>query len=99
MRYLLALLMALPFWAQSAENQTYLCLHSQGGERKIDIVYPEGGEVPCQVVYSKTSGSEVLWSANNTVGYCQEKAQGFISKQQGWGFQCELQSRNEESAQ
>jgi hypothetical protein len=57
--------------------------------RVIEVVYPQGGVVPCDVVYTKDSGASVLWSAQNESGFCEQKAEAFVQKQRGWGWHCE----------
>jgi len=59
--------------------------------REVIIEYPEGGSVPCNVVYKKqTEGFEdqVLWSAEGEEGYCEEKARDFVAKLESWGWVC-----------
>ena len=59
--------------------------------REVVINYPEGGAVPCQVVYKKqTEGFEdqTLWTAENQQGYCEEKAREFVEKLGSWGWTC-----------
>ena len=59
--------------------------------REVMIEYPQGGSVPCDVVYKKpTEGVEdqVLWYAENTEGYCEEKAREFVGKLESWGWVC-----------
>ena len=59
--------------------------------REVVIEYPEGGSVPCNVVYKKqTEGVEdqVLWSALNEEGYCEEKARELIVKLESSGWVC-----------
>ena len=66
------------------------CSHSDL-VREVIIEYPEGGSVPCNVVYKKhTEGVEdqVLWSALNEEGYCEEKAREFVVKLESWGWVC-----------
>ena len=70
------------------ENQKTVCTHGIQ-ERIIEVVYTGEGEVPCEVHYTKDTGSQVLWSAQGQVGYCEEKAAAFIEKQRGWGWECE----------
>ncbi len=66
----------------------YTCTHN-GQERKIEVIYKvEGQKVPCEVVYEKASGAQVLWSAQAQEGYCEEKASAFAQKQEGWGWTC-----------
>ena len=60
--------------------------------RQVLIVYPnEPARVPCQVYYAKPDEQvvpRVLWDAKNTHGYCERKAQGFVSKLESLGWQC-----------
>jgi hypothetical protein len=59
--------------------------------REVQIEYPEGGSVPCNVIYKKqTEGFEdqVLWSAENEEGYCEEKAREFVGNLESWGWVC-----------
>ncbi len=70
------------------ENQKTICTHGNQ-QRIIEVVYTGEGEVPCEVHYTKDSGSQVLWSAQGEAGYCEEKAAVFIEKQRGWGWDCE----------
>ena len=70
------------------ENQKTVCTHGDQ-ERLIEIVYTGEGEVPCEVHYTKSTGTQVLWSAQGQTGYCEKKAAAFIEKQRGWGWNCE----------
>ncbi len=66
----------------------YICSHADK-ERKIDVVYKEpNSKVPCDVQYTKDGNTEVLWQAANLEGYCEQKAEEFVQKQVGWGWQC-----------
>jgi hypothetical protein len=59
--------------------------------REVVIEYPEGGAVPCNVVYKKqTEGveDEVLWSALNEEGYCEEKARELVATLESSGWVC-----------
>ena len=87
MKYLLVLASFFSTMALAVENQVTVCKHGDK-ERKIEIVYSEGTTTPCEVQYTKDLGAEVLWSAANTEGYCEEKAADFIAKQEGWGWTC-----------
>ena len=65
-----------------------ICSH--GAEtRVIDVVYSSDGQLPCEVQYTKSTGTQVLWSATNMVGYCEQKAEEFVAKQVEWGWDCE----------
>ena len=59
--------------------------------RTIKILYPSGAALPCRVTYDKTQeGGElqILWQATTEEGYCEEKAETFVNKLQGWGWAC-----------
>ena len=59
--------------------------------REVIIEYPQGGSLPCDVVYKKqTEGVEdqVLWSADNEEGYCEEKARELVANLESWGWVC-----------
>ena len=88
----LATACATAFMASSAiASETYMCKHGNQ-ERIISVVYDvEGQAVPCKVVYTKDSGVETPWSAENLVGYCEEQAAAFVEKQRAWGWTCEKQ--------
>ena len=70
-------------------DETYICTHDTQ-ERIITIVYQDHeAKVPCEVQYQKEGVTKTLWSAQGQVGYCEEKAQAFVEKQRGWGWNCE----------
>jgi len=73
-------------------NEAYIC-KSGDQERRIAISYAnEGSTVPCEVTYTKETGdTESLWQAQNAAGYCEEKAEAFIEKLRGWGWECNKQ--------
>jgi hypothetical protein len=59
--------------------------------REVVIDYPEGGPVPCNVIYKKqTEGFEdqVLWSADSLEGYCEDKARELVANLESWGWVC-----------
>ncbi len=67
---------------------TYRCTYGQQ-ERTISVVYQDQEtKVPCEVRYQKDGATEILWSAQNEAGYCEEKAGAFAEKQRGWGWIC-----------
>lgn len=71
-----------------AADETYTCTYGPG-ERVISVVYQDQeAKVPCEVQYQKEGVTETLWSAQDEVGYCEEKAKAFVEKQRGWGWSC-----------
>lgn len=79
--------LTLPF---NAFADSWSCRHGDD-VREIHIQRESSAPVPCSVVYKKlTEGAEdqVLWTAQNDAGYCEEKARAFVEKQTGWGWTC-----------
>ena len=74
----------------SAYAESWSC--SKGNDvRELHIERTTTEYVPCNVVYKKpTEGVEdqVLWNDENDDSYCEEKAQGFITKLESWGWVC-----------
>jgi len=71
-------------------DETYTCTHGTQ-ERVITIVYQDqAAKVPCEVQYQKNGTTETLWTAQNEVGYCERKAEEFVEKQRGWGWDCAM---------
>ena len=59
--------------------------------REVVLDYPQGGSVPCNVIYKKqTEGFEdqVLWSADSLEGYCEDKARELVANLESWGWVC-----------
>ena len=71
----------------AAQNQS---IHCQRNDvvRIIEVLYPQGTLLPCEVHYGKDGQSSVLWRASSEAGYCEQKAAEFAEKQRGWGWQC-----------
>ncbi|MEC6798125.1 hypothetical protein VXS03_13770 [Photobacterium sp. S4TG1] len=83
---LLLMLSILSF--QASAQEAYVCKNGTA-ERTVEVVYSQpGNKVPCDVQYIKSSGSQVLWSANHEVGYCESKAQAFATKLGTLGWTC-----------
>ncbi|MBY5992196.1 hypothetical protein [Ferrimonas balearica] len=77
--------------ALAADPLVYRCNHGNA-ERLIEVRYPAEAPLPCEVHYTKAEGSQMLWSAANTAGYCEQRAENFVEKQRGWGWSCELEA-------
>ena len=74
--------------ASDSNNKVSVC---KNGEqvRTITLVYnDESSENTCQVDYEKSSGVQTLWAAITDKDYCLEKAEEFVTKQEGWGWTC-----------
>ncbi|QIZ78583.1 hypothetical protein [Ferrimonas lipolytica] len=91
MKSIIALLALTATAAVAVEPDTFVC--SKGGEeRRIEVQYPSGESLPCEVSYQKYGGVETLWTAHNTEGYCFVRALELVEKHRGWGWQCEQQA-------
>lgn len=89
-RTLLTVLALMPLGAMAAADQRTVCTHDTQ-ERVIELVYPTGDQLPCEVRYTKNGVTNVIWNAQNETQYCESKAAEFIEKQRGWGWQCATQ--------
>ena len=84
------LFLALPglALAQGAETK---CTYGDK-VRRVAITSESGVSVPCEVHYYKDTeapgSDQVLWSASQQAGYCEEKKTAFIAKLEGWGWDC-----------
>ena len=84
------LFLALPglALAQGAETK---CTYGDK-VRRVVITSEPGVSVPCEVHYYKDTeapgSDQVLWSASQQAGYCEEKATAFVTKLEGWGWNC-----------
>jgi hypothetical protein len=74
--------------AQGAEAQ---CTYGDMVRRVVIMTEP-GVSVPCEVHYFKDTEApgedQVLWSAAQQSGYCEEQAAGLVAKLGGWGWDC-----------
>lgn len=90
MKFTLSLLFAVlscVSFSVAASNK-YVC-DNHGDKRVIKIAYQSEHEsMPCEVIYDKGQGEEVLWNAQSESGYCQAKANEFLEKQESWGYNC-----------
>lgn len=69
-------------------DETYMCTKANQ-ERVISVVYEDQvTKLPCKVNYQKEGQTKTLWSAKNKAGYCEKKAESFVQKQKGWGWNC-----------
>jgi hypothetical protein len=74
--------------AGGSDNKASVCKNGEN-VRTITLVYnDESSENTCQVDYEKSSGVQTLWTAITDKDYCLEKAEEFVTKQEGWGWNC-----------
>ncbi|WP_318466528.1 hypothetical protein [Photobacterium leiognathi] len=83
---LLVALTVLAFQAHAQDK--YVCKRGDS-ERVVEVVYTNpSSQVPCEVHYTKSTGTEVLWDAKNEKGYCEAKAKAFAEKLTTLGMTC-----------
>ncbi len=88
MMRLIILLVIACLWGTATADEQFVCARGEL-ERIISVVYLSDGPLPCEVRYDRGEGAEVLWSAENTQGYCESKAKEFVNKQEEeWGYTC-----------
>lgn len=60
--------------------------------RRVVIMSEPGVSVPCEVHYFKDTEApgedQVLWSASQQAGYCEDKAAGLVEKLEASGWNC-----------
>lgn len=82
----------MAYATQALADETYTCTHGDK-QRVIEIKYDVAGQsVPCEVHYTKDTGTQRLWRAEGQAGYCESKTAEFIAKQEGWGWSCDQPS-------
>jgi hypothetical protein len=81
----------LPAVAMAQESDKYQCTYGDM-QRRVEIAHEPGVEVPCSVHYFKDTEmpgeQQVLWSADSDPTYCQNKTMEFVTKLEGWGWDC-----------
>ena len=88
-----ALLFSTPLYAEDVVSSLYSCTHKDNKlvrQVKITHMYPG-----CQVIYIKADETsnimgDVLWSAQNSTDYCDEKGLAFVEEklQRKYGWIC-----------
>lgn len=78
---------ALNCSAYAVENTKTICTHGDQ-QRIIEVIYTGEDEAPCEVRYTKATGTEIPWRAQAEFGYCEDKAKMLIEKHVGWGWSC-----------
>ena len=88
MKQLITLLLLAGYAAIGMATEE-ICRHGDK-TRVISVEYEKRGKmIPCRVKYEKADGTTYPWNAQNTEGYCEEKAAYLISKHEDeWGWDC-----------
>ena len=88
-----ALLFSTPLYAEDVVSADYICTHKDNNHvRQVKITHQYPG---CQVIYIKADETsnlmgEVVWSAQNSTDYCDEKGRAFVEEklQRKYGWVC-----------
>ena len=87
--FIVCFLMPLATFAQDVTN--YRCALDEL-TRRVEILSEPGVRVPCEVHYYKDTEmpgeDQVLWSAQNEAGYCEDRAAEFVERLRGMGWTC-----------
>ena len=87
MKHILLLMLAVISFQTYAQSK-YVCTKGHA-ERDVEVIYhAPNSNTLCEVKYTKQNHSEILWSAQHKVGYCETKAQQFTEKLTGFGWSC-----------
>ncbi|OUU04281.1 MAG: hypothetical protein CBB92_00390 [Flammeovirgaceae bacterium TMED32] len=78
---------------EAVADSRYVALFCSAGtiDRTISVEYDNTDRpLPCRVRYHKpTEGkTEYPWRAANSVGYCEQKADGLVEQLRGYGWRC-----------
>ena len=73
--------------SSDGSSMTYVCTHGDK-VRTIRVIYHDEGPKACEVTYEKSTGTQSLWSAISDEAYCEDRAAEFVTKQEGWGWEC-----------
>jgi len=87
MKRITVFLVAGFFCTATMAEVTFTCSLGDA-ERTVSVNYPGSGPLPCEVHDNKGSGTEVLWSAEHTEGYCESRVREFIAKLGSLGYSC-----------
>jgi hypothetical protein len=100
-KYAISLLVAIPCLALGQGQTSYQCSFGDL-QRRVEILTEPGVSVPCEVHYYKDTEApgekQVLWSAGSQEGFCESKAEEFIAKLEGWGWDATPASEPEADA-
>jgi len=88
---LFLLAFSVPLLAVGQTGQNYRCTNADQ-IRRVEIAYVTGAAVPCEVRYYKDTEAPgapaVPWNAQSQSGYCEARAEEFVSNLRSWGWSC-----------
>ncbi len=94
-------LLTIPLIVVAQAGDSFEC--TMGGlVRRVSIEREGAAAAPCEVAYYKATEApgerQVLWNADNDAGYCATRASEFVSRLEGWGWQCAASSAGRDTA-
>lgn len=84
-------LYVLASFALAAEQERTLC---ESGEvwHSIQVVYPQGWSLPCEVHFATPEEKRVVWNARTAEGFCERKAQEIVQRRKDAGWRCHTET-------
>ncbi len=74
----------------ATDDVLYVCEYA-GSERLIELNYPNGAPLPCEVIYHRSHDGnpyEVLWEARHDTGFCENKTSELLAQLKSVGWLC-----------
>ncbi len=74
----------------AAAQASYVC-STKSLDRSIEVVQPDYGSAVCKVLYRKPdegAPDQFLWRSNQSMAFCEEKAQELVASLTATGFDC-----------
>ncbi|MEK9711720.1 MAG: hypothetical protein VW258_04060 [Thalassolituus sp.] len=54
----------------------------------VQVEYPQGWKVPCQVRFGSPGDSRIVWRAEASEGFCERKAHEIVERRISAGWHC-----------
>ncbi len=77
-------------YGSAAAQSGYIC-STENLDRSIEIIQPDYGNAVCKVLYRKPdegAPDQFLWRSNQSIAFCEEKAQKLVASLVSTGFDC-----------
>lgn len=82
---------AIALTATAAAAQSSHVCSAWNVDRSVEVIAPASGSPLCEVHYRKPDEDipdQILWRANNSISFCEEKARLLVDKLSNAGFEC-----------
>jgi len=90
-KIILPLIVFLPAVAGAATEERVVC-ESGSVWQTIQVVYPQGWSLPCEVVFETPEERRVVWNAKTSEGFCERKAEEIVERRRNEGWTCESET-------